>query len=89
MLRVVKDGKDTVEKRQVKIGLRLPGYVEVINGLSADDQVVTHGNSKVQPGDILDVMAVDDGSVDISSIIKQQNKNGKTAAGAVPRGTAP
>jgi membrane fusion protein (multidrug efflux system) len=89
MLRVDKDGKDTVEKRQVKIGLRLPGYVEVINGLSADDQVVTHGNSKVQPGDILDVMAVDDGSVDISSIIKQQNKNGKTAAGAVPRGTAP
>ena len=84
MLRVGKDGKDTVEKRQVEIGLRLPGYVEVIAGLSADDQVVTHGNSKVQPGDTLDVMAVDDGSVDISVIIKKQNKTAGTAKGTAP-----
>lgn len=78
MLRVQKDGKDTVEKRLVKIGLRLPGYVEVLEGLSAGDQVVTHGNSKVKPGDTLDVLAVDDGSVDIATIIKKQNSKGKT-----------
>lgn len=78
MLRVQKDGKDTVEKKLVKIGLRLPGYVEVLEGLSAGDQVVTHGNSKVRPGDVLDVLAVDDGSVDIASIIKNQNSKGKT-----------
>jgi len=84
MRRVTKDGKDTVEKQQVKIGLRLPGYVEVLDGLSADDQVVTHGNSKVKPGDTLDVMAIDDGSVDISDIIKKQN--GKTLT---PKGSAP
>jgi membrane fusion protein (multidrug efflux system) len=72
MLRVDKDGKDTVEKKQVKIGLRLPGYVEIIEGLSEGDHVVTHGNSKVRPGDVLDVMAVDDGSVDIATIIKKQ-----------------
>ncbi len=78
MVRVDKDGKDTVEKRLVKIGMRLPGYVEIIEGLSSGEQVVTHGNSKVKPGDDLDVLAVDDGSVDISSIIKKQNKKGKT-----------
>jgi membrane fusion protein (multidrug efflux system) len=82
MLRVDKDGKDTVEKKQVQIGLRLPGYVEILDGLSEGDQVVTHGNSKVRPGDVLDVMAVDDGSVDIASIIKKQkthvqNKQGQ------------
>ncbi|NOQ88735.1 MAG: efflux RND transporter periplasmic adaptor subunit [Gammaproteobacteria bacterium] len=77
MLRVKKDGKDTVEKKQVKIGLRLPGYVEILDGLSANEQVVTHGNNKVKPGDVLDVLAVDDGSVDISSIIKKQKKNGQ------------
>lgn len=77
MVRVDKEGKDTVEKRQVKIGLRLPGYVEILDGLSAGEQVVTHGNNKVQPGDVLDVLAVDDGSVDISSIIKKQKKNGQ------------
>ena len=78
MVRVDKDGKDTVEKRLVKIGMRLPGYVEIIEGLRSGEQVVTHGNSKVKPGDDLDVLAVDDGSVDISSIIKKQNKKGKT-----------
>ena len=73
MLRVDKAGKDTVEKKLIKIGLRMPGYVEVIDGLSEGQQVVTHGNSKVHPGDLLDVMAVDDGGVDIADIIKKQN----------------
>jgi membrane fusion protein (multidrug efflux system) len=84
MQRVTKDGNDTVEKKQVNIGLRMPGYVEVLEGLNAGDQVVTHGNSKVQPGDALDVMAVDDGSVDISSIIKKQS-----IKDASPKGSAP
>ena len=84
MRRVQKDGKDTVEKKPVTIGLRLPGYVEVLDGLSEGDQVVTHGKSKVKPGDALDVMAVDDGNVDISSIIKKQSDKA-----ASPKGSAP
>lgn len=84
MLRVDKDGKDTVEKKQVHIGLRLPGYVEIINGLSEGEQVVTHGNSKVRPGDVLDVMAVDDGSVDIASIIKKQKTAVQDNKGSKP-----
>jgi membrane fusion protein (multidrug efflux system) len=77
MVRVDKDGKDTVEKREVQIGIRLPGYVEVLDGLSAGDHVVTHGNSKVSPGDVLDVLAVDDGSTDIATILKGQKNEGK------------
>ncbi len=80
MVRVDKDGKDTVEKRLVKIGMRLPGYVEIIEGLRSGEQVVTHGNSKVKPGDDLDVLAVDDGSVDISTILKNQKDNGEKRA---------
>ena len=77
MVRVNKDGKDTVEKRDVEIGIRLPGYVEILSGLSIDEYVVTHGNSRLRPGDSLDVLAVDDGSVDIATIIKGQNNKGK------------
>ena len=77
MVRVNKDGKDTVEKRDVEIGIRLPGYVEILAGLSSDEYVVTHGNSRLRPGDSLDVLAVDDGSVDIATIIKGQNNKGK------------
>lgn len=74
MRRIEKDNKDSVEKREVNIGLRLPGYVEILSGLEAGDYVVTHGNSKLQPGDALDILAVDDGSVDITSILKNQHK---------------
>ena len=76
MVRINSDGKDTVEKREVKIGIRMPGYVEILSGLSVDEYVVTHGNSRVGPGDSLDVLAVDDGSADIATIIKgQKNKD--------------
>jgi membrane fusion protein (multidrug efflux system) len=77
MVRINSDGKDTVEKREVKIGIRMPGYVEILSGLSVDEYVVTHGNSRVSPGDSLDVLAVDDGSVDIATIIKGQKNTGK------------
>lgn len=75
VMRRIKEGnKDSVEKTEVNIGLRLPGYVEILSGLAAGDHVVTHGNSKLQPGDELDVLAIDDGSVDITSLLKKQNK---------------
>jgi len=89
MVRVENNGKDTVEKRRVEIGLRLPGYVEILKGLTAGEQVVTHGNDKVQPGDVLDVLAVDDGSVDISSIIKAQGKNAQISKGQKTAGDNP
>jgi len=83
MLRVDKNNTDTVEKKQVKIGLRLPGDVEIIDGLNEGQQVITHGNSKVRAGDTLNVMAVDDGNIAITDIIKKhktktQNKQQKT-----------
>lgn len=76
LVRVDKNGKNGAEKRRVSIGARIPGYVEIISGLSLDDQVVTHGNSKIKPDSILDVLAVDDGSVDIATIIKGKNIKG-------------
>lgn len=74
MVRVNKDGLDTVEKRQVTTGLRLPGYIEVLQGLNTNEQVVTHGNNQIKPGDELNVLAVDDGSKTIAEILKQGKK---------------
>jgi len=78
MVRITKAGIDSVEKRAVMIGTRVPGYVEIISGLSATDQVVTHGNNKLKPGAPIKVLAVDDGSVDIESILKGKTTSGKT-----------
>ncbi len=44
-------GADGVAQRvEVKTGLRKPGYVEILSGLSAGDAVVVEGTNKVIPG---------------------------------------
>lgn len=39
-----------VERREVTIGSRRPGYVEIVRGLSAGETVVTHGAVRIRPG---------------------------------------
>ncbi|WP_447592214.1 efflux RND transporter periplasmic adaptor subunit [Aquipseudomonas campi] len=46
---LVVDGK--VERRQIRIGQRLRGKAEVIEGLQGDETVITAGWQKVSPGD--------------------------------------
>jgi membrane fusion protein (multidrug efflux system) len=45
---VVKDGK--VERREVTLGVRSPGEVEVLSGVAADEMVVVGGQMMLQPG---------------------------------------
>ncbi len=45
---VVSDG--LVEKRQVQLGRRIPGYVVIAEGLAAGERVVTEGTHKVRDG---------------------------------------
>lgn len=51
---VVADGK--AMKQTVTIGVREPGFVQIVNGLSEGDEVVTHGTSKVRPGSAVKVV---------------------------------
>lgn len=51
------EGGPIVERRQITIGERLPGAVEVLTGLSAGDKIVTHGLQKVRPGQKVQVLA--------------------------------
>jgi membrane fusion protein (multidrug efflux system) len=36
--------------------------VEILEGLAADDRVITHGNDKVRPGQPVKIQAIDDGT---------------------------
>jgi len=42
------DGKASLTK--VELGRRTPGYVEILNGLSPGDMVVTEGQMKIRDG---------------------------------------
>jgi membrane fusion protein, multidrug efflux system len=59
----------TAERRQVTIGSRRPGDVEVLDGLAEGDLVVTHGTLRVRPGGAIAIKAVDDGTQPIEELL--------------------
>lgn len=77
---VLNEADDIVERRQIVIGERLTGSVEVLSGLSAGDKLVTHGLQKIRPGQKVKVLAEEksaaeqtDESTHLSDLIKQKN----------------
>jgi membrane fusion protein (multidrug efflux system) len=44
------ENKTRVEKKAVTIGERLYGAIEIIDGLRANDRVITHGLQKIRAG---------------------------------------
>jgi membrane fusion protein (multidrug efflux system) len=59
-----------VEKRQIRIGSRRPGEVEVLEGLQAGEWVITHGGIQVRPGQAVQIRATDDGSHSLPEILE-------------------
>jgi membrane fusion protein, multidrug efflux system len=78
---VNKSGEDiTVERRQITIGERLAGAVEVLKGISAGDSLVTHGLQKIRPGQKVKVLAEETpiaeqvgDATHLSDLIQQKN----------------
>ncbi len=54
---VVDDGGKAV-RREVVIGARRPGEVEIVSGLSEDENVITHGTMSVRAGQAVTIMTV-------------------------------
>jgi membrane fusion protein (multidrug efflux system) len=50
-------GSLTVERRQIQIGERLPGAVEVIEGIAAGEKLVTHGLQKIRTGQKVKILS--------------------------------
>lgn len=51
---LVHDG--VAEKRAVVLGRRIPGFVEIVEGLSSGDSVVTEGTHKIRDGSQVEVL---------------------------------
>ncbi|MGH8263604.1 MAG: efflux RND transporter periplasmic adaptor subunit [Steroidobacterales bacterium] len=52
---IVNDGK--AERREIQIGRRRPGEVEVLSGLTANEQIVSEGADKLRPGALVQAVA--------------------------------
>jgi len=59
------------QRRQVTIGARRPGDVEILEGLQAGEFVVIHGTQKARPGQPVTVIAVDTGDEPLARLLKQ------------------
>lgn len=55
-----RDGETVAGRLEVVIGERSAGMVEVLEGLSSEQQVITHGNFRVSPGQAIQVKAHED-----------------------------
>jgi membrane fusion protein (multidrug efflux system) len=50
-------GDNAVHRREVEIGRRRPGMVEVVNGLKAGDKVISQGTLDIRDGDKVEVVS--------------------------------
>lgn len=53
------DGKPSSQRLEAKIGMRLPGKVEILEGLQAGDTVVTAGHGRLMRGDSVPLRVID------------------------------
>ncbi|UCH18211.1 MAG: efflux transporter periplasmic adaptor subunit, partial [Burkholderiales bacterium] len=53
------DGKKRSQRIEAQIGTRMPGRVEIVQGLSVGDTVVTAGQNRLLRGDGLPVQIVE------------------------------
>ena len=53
------DGTKVAQRVEARIGVRLPGKVELLAGISAGDTVVTAGQSRLMRGDAVPVRVID------------------------------
>lgn len=71
VMRIEETGGDEprAERRQVQIGARRPGLVEITAGLARDDRVITHGADKARPGEPVTVLAEEDGQRSLAELL--------------------
>jgi len=65
------------QERQVQLGARADGRVEVVSGLAVGETVVTHGTLKVRSGASVKIQAVDDGTRTLAEMLRSGNGAGR------------
>ena len=71
---VIDEETDRVERREVKIGQRRPGVVEVTEGLDGDELLVRHGVQKVRDGDSVRVLDIADEDNPVRGILERHRE---------------
>jgi membrane fusion protein (multidrug efflux system) len=68
---VVDRADSTAQRREVRIGTRRPGEVEIVEGLAVGELIITDGTLKVRPGSKVSIRAMDDGTTGLHQLLEQ------------------
>jgi membrane fusion protein (multidrug efflux system) len=66
-----KGGTETAERRQVEIGERQFGQVEILQGVEEGDRVVTHGTNRVRSGGAVTITATETADESLKDLLNQ------------------
>jgi membrane fusion protein (multidrug efflux system) len=64
-------GPQVAKRREVKIGARRPGEVEIVDGLKTGEFVIIHGTLRARPDQEVKIIAVDTGDEPLEQLLKQ------------------
>lgn len=70
------DQASRVERREVRIGTRRPGAVEVVQGIAPGEKLITHGTQQVRDGQQVSILAVDDGTRQLRALLDNRAREG-------------
>lgn len=73
------DGRTLARRRQVEIGARRPGEVEILDGLGAGESVVVHGTLKLEDGAAVKVLGTETDDTPVSAILQGAPRSDGTA----------
>ena len=68
---VVDPENNTAVRKEVEIGARRPGAIEILSGLDEGELVVTHGTARVTPGQPVTVQAIENGNESLSQMLQR------------------
>ncbi|MEQ1789285.1 MAG: efflux RND transporter periplasmic adaptor subunit, partial [Rickettsiales bacterium] len=74
---VQQEGKTIAVQQEIKQGYRSHDMIEVISGLSPDDQVIVHGLMQVQSGQEINISAVEKGNKTLQEMLTESQSTAK------------
>lgn len=68
---IERDGKSVAVQTEVTAGSRIPGKIEILEGLERGDQVIVHGLMQVRSGQEISIRAVEDGHRTLDRLLEE------------------
>jgi membrane fusion protein (multidrug efflux system) len=71
LVAILEQGQYKAERREVVMGARRKGEVEILSGLILGERVVTHGGLKISDGSVITILAEENNNETLSELLQK------------------